>query len=154
MGWTYDPTDLDTSTASGRLNVVRLLVGDTDTTDQQTQDEEIQFALLAESDDVYGAASWVAKALAAKYSRLVDTDLDGQLSEAFSQLREHYSLLASDLDAKKKSEGAFLGVSAGGISEAEMKRVESLPDRVKPFFRRKSFQYRYLEDDYPEEYFR
>ena len=41
MAWSYNPTDLDTLTASGRINTVRLLVGDTDTTDQQVQNEEI-----------------------------------------------------------------------------------------------------------------
>ena len=41
MAWSYDPTDLDTTTASGRLNTVRLLVGDTDTLDQQKENEEI-----------------------------------------------------------------------------------------------------------------
>ena len=45
MAWSYDATDLGTSTASGRLNSVRLLVGDTDTNDQQVQNEEITFAL-------------------------------------------------------------------------------------------------------------
>ena len=34
MAWTYDETDLVTTTSSGRLNVVRLLIGDTDTNDQ------------------------------------------------------------------------------------------------------------------------
>ena len=46
MAWSYDPTDLNTTTASGRLNTVRLLVGDTDTTDQQVQNEEVTFSLL------------------------------------------------------------------------------------------------------------
>jgi hypothetical protein len=45
MAWSYDPTDLDNTTASGRLNIVRLLVGDTDTVDQQVQNEEITFGL-------------------------------------------------------------------------------------------------------------
>ena len=45
MAWSYDPTDLNTTTASGRLNTVRLLVGDTDTTDQQVQNEEVTFSL-------------------------------------------------------------------------------------------------------------
>ena len=31
MAWTYDETDLVTTSASGRVNVVRLLIGDTDT---------------------------------------------------------------------------------------------------------------------------
>lgn len=137
--WSYDPTDLDTDTASGRLNVVRLLVGDTDTTDQQVQNEEITFALSAESDDVYGAASWVAKALAAKYSRFVDIDLDGQLAESYSQLREHYQALATELSNQSKTSSASLGVKAGGIKITEMQAAERQPNRVKPSFRRDQF---------------
>ena len=61
MAWSYETTDLGTATASGRLNAVRLLVGDTDITDPQVQDEEILFALAQEGNNVYYAASWVAQ---------------------------------------------------------------------------------------------
>jgi len=54
--WSYSVTDLNTTTASGRLNSVRLLVGDTDTSDQLVQDEEINFALAQANDNVYYAA--------------------------------------------------------------------------------------------------
>ena len=47
MSWSYDPTDLNTTTASGRLNTVRFLVGDTDTNDQKVQNEEIEFSLCS-----------------------------------------------------------------------------------------------------------
>ena len=50
MSWSYSPSDLNTTTASGRLNTVRLLVGDTDTTDQLVQNEEITFALSQTGD--------------------------------------------------------------------------------------------------------
>lgn len=146
--WTYDPADLDTTTASGRLNVVRLLVGDTDTLDQQLQNEEINFALLTETDDVYGASSWAAKTLAAKYSRFVDIELDGQLSEKYSQLKDHYAQLADRLDGQKKSGGVYLGISAGGIKKSEMRRAEQDPDRVKPMYRRDSYKYPCKDEDY------
>lgn len=139
MAWSYDATNLDTTTASGRLNIVRLLVGDTDTTDQQIQDEEITFALSAESDDVYGAASWIAKSLAAKYSRFVDIELDGQLAENYSQLREHYQSLSNSLKTQSKTYSATLGVKAGGIKISEMETAEELTDRVKPSIRRDQF---------------
>ena len=45
MAWSYNPADLNTTTAAGRLNVVRLLTGDTNTQDQQVENEEITFAL-------------------------------------------------------------------------------------------------------------
>ena len=37
MSWSYDATNLTTNTDAGRLNSVRLLLGDTDTSDQQLQ---------------------------------------------------------------------------------------------------------------------
>lgn len=146
--WSYDPTNLDDSTDSGRLNVVRLLVGDTDTLDQQVQNEEIEFSLTVSSNNVYGAGAWVARYLSAKYSRFVDTDLDGQLAESYSQLREHYSLLANTLEAEKDNSSVSLGVSAGGISKSEMERVEGIPDRVAPYFRRDSYKYPESYKDY------
>lgn len=148
MSWTYDPTDLDTTTASGRLNVVRLLVGDTDTLDQQVQNEEINFALLTEADDVYGASGWVASTLAAKYSRFVDIELDGQLSEKYSQLHDHYAQLADKLEGQKQSKGVYLGISAGGIKKSEMRRAEQDPDRVKPMYKRDSYKYPCRDEDY------
>lgn len=141
MSWSYDVTDLDETTASGRLNVVRLLVGDTDTLDQQVQNEEVTFALLTESNDVYGAASWVARTLAAKYSRFVDVDLDGQVAESYSQLKDHYTLLAEKLDNQKKSDGVYIGFSAGGIKKSKMREAEMDTDRVKPLYRRRSYEY-------------
>ena len=98
MSWSYDPTNLDTDTSSGRLNVVRLLVGDTDTTDQQIQNEEITFALAQTNDRVYFAAGWAARTIASKYSRQVNTQIDGALSADYSDLAAQYTKLASDRD--------------------------------------------------------
>lgn len=119
MAWTYDNTDLDVSTASGRLNIVRYLVGDTDTSDQQVENEEITFALSQTSDDVYTAAAYVARSLSAKYARLVDTDLDGELAESYSQLQKHYAGIASHMsDIKKDSGKVSIGVAGGGLPSA------------------------------------
>lgn len=116
MAWSYDNTDLDISTSGGRLNIVRFLVGDTDTTDQQVQNEEITFALSQATDDVYSAAAYIARSLSAKFSRLVDVDLDGQLAESYSQLQKHYSDLAKQMSEQKlEAGGVSLGVSGGGL---------------------------------------
>lgn len=116
MVWTYNSADLNTSTASGRLNAVRYLVGDTQETDPQVQDEEILFALSENGDKVYKAASYVANTIAAKYARLVTTELDGQLNVKYSDLADKYKALAAELSAKDKSKTASLGVSAGGLT--------------------------------------
>ena len=50
MAWSYNPAQLGTSTAAERINSVRLLLGDTDTADQQVQNEEITFGLSQTGD--------------------------------------------------------------------------------------------------------
>lgn len=59
MAWSYDPTDLNTTTTSGRLNTVRLLIGDTNTLDQQLANEEITFSLSENNNNVYLKAAVV-----------------------------------------------------------------------------------------------
>lgn len=129
--WTYDPTALDTTSASGRLNSVRLLVGDTDTNDQQIQDEEITFSIAQSSTNIYNAAAFVCRLIAAKYARLVTTQLDGALQAEYSDRVKHYTMLSLQMaDFGKRVGGRALGVSGGGISIAEVESVQSNPDRV------------------------
>lgn len=153
--WTYDPESLGTDTAAERLNSVRFLVGDTDTNDQQVQDEEITFALSQSGDNVYYAGSFVAETLAAKYSRRVDTKLDGTLSADYSDLAAQYRLLAVQLKQQgQRYSGTALGVSVGGISISDIDAIRGNTDRVSPSFTRDRFRYpktdRYLPD-YTEE---
>ena len=63
MSFSYDDTDLTTDTASGRLNATRLLLGDTNSSDPQVQDAEVNFALLQNGDNVYFSAAWLARCL-------------------------------------------------------------------------------------------
>ena len=135
MSWSYDPNTLNTTTDSGRVNTVRLLVGDTDTTDQLVQNEEILFALTQTGNNVYYAAVWICRAVAAKFSRMVTTTLDGALSANYSDKAKQYNQLAVQVEAQgKKTSGKSLGVSAGGISVSAMGVANSDPDRVKPAF--------------------
>lgn len=153
MAWTYDPTDLDTTTASGRLNVVRLLVGDTDTNDQQVQDEEIVFALAQTSDNTYYAAAFIASNIAAKYARKVNVELDGALRGEYGELYKHYQKLSGQLrqDAQRYN-GKSLGLAVGGVSIAQIEAVRANTDRVKPSFRRDRFKYPGKIEDYDTSY--
>lgn len=149
--WSYDASDLTTETASGRLNSTRLLLGDTDTNDQQVQNEEVTFALSQTNDNVYYAASWLANVVASKYARRVDTDIDGQLSEKYSQLQEHYRKLSVMLSAQgKKFSGTALGTRVGGVSVTAIDAVRGNSDRVTPSFRMDRF--RFGEDPYLDDY--
>jgi len=135
MAWSYDPTDLNTTTASGRRNSVRLLVGDTDTSDQLVQNEEITFGLAQANDNIYYAAAWVCRTIAAKFSRMVDTTLDGALSAKYSTRAQQYQQLAAQVEAQgKKTSGKALGVFGGGYSSSAMQVANEDPDRVKPAF--------------------
>lgn len=118
MAWTYDDTDLTTATASGRLNSTRLLLGDTDINEPLTQDSEVVFALSESGDNVYKAASWLARSLASRYSREVNVELDGILTVDYSTLAANFTKLADQLEYQAKTNSAKLGVYAGGLPSA------------------------------------
>ena len=140
MAWSYNASDLDTTTASGRLNTVRLLLGDTDTNDQQVQNEEVTFALAQTNDNVYFAAAWLARTVAAQYARKVNTSLDGALSADYSDLQKQYLGMAENLEYQGKKAGAVLGVVAGGITKAGITTVRENTNRVEGSFRRDRFR--------------
>jgi hypothetical protein len=140
MTWTYDPTNLGTSTLAERLDTVRFLVGDTDTLDQQVQDEEIAFALEENNDNVYYSAAWIARAISSKYSRRVTTQLDGALSANYSDLAKQYKVLADDLEYQGKTSGAVIGILAGGITKSQIESVRANTNRIEGSFRRDRFR--------------
>jgi len=140
MAWSYDPTDLNTTTASGRLNTVRLLVGDTDTTDQQVQNEEVTFSLSENGNNVYYSGAWVARTIASKYSRKVNTELSGALKADYSDLVTHYNSLADNLEYQGKTSGASVGVLAGGITKSTVEAVRQNTNRIEGSFRRDRFK--------------
>ena len=140
MAWSYDPTDLNTTTASGRLNTVRLLVGDTDTTDQQVQNEEVTFSLSENGNNVYYSGAWIARAIASKYSRKVNTELSGALKADYSDLVTHYNSLADNLEYQGKTSGASVGVLAGGITKSTVEAIRQDTNRIEGSFRRDRFK--------------
>lgn len=142
MSWSYDETDLDTETSTGRLNSVRFLVGDTITTDQQVQDEEIQFALVQTGNNTYNAASFVANTIASKYSRLVTTELDGVLKSEYGGLSKNYKTLANSLKSLgQKFSGSSLGVASGGLLISAINTVRENTNRVPSSFTMDRFRY-------------
>lgn len=140
MSWSYDPTDLDTTTASGRLNTVRLLVGDTDTLDQQVQNEEIMFALAENNNNIYYSSAWVCRTISSQYARRVTTQLDGALSANYSDLIKHYAQRADTLEYQGKTSGAAVGILAGGITKSGVEAVRANTNRIEGSFRRDRFK--------------
>jgi hypothetical protein len=124
MGWTYDATDI-----SSDLAKVRLLIGDTDTNDQQFDDAEVNF-FINQAGNVWGAAAQACEALASNYARRVDKAV-GRTRLSASQRVKHYL----DLAKKLKAQGTRLAIpKAGGISIAEKQTQRDDSDRVGPSF--------------------
>jgi hypothetical protein len=127
MSWTYDSSQLESST----LMQVRYLVGDTKQTDQQVQDEEINFA-LSQRASIYGAAAIVCRSLASQLSREADT-VDKDLRTVLSARAKAYSARASEYETKAVVRGGGMPY-AGGISIADKIANEQDTDRVPPQF--------------------
>lgn len=113
MAATYDPTDLTPTT--GQVNIVRLLLGDTNVSDAELQDEEINYNIGLSPKNLYLAASLCASMLASKYAGYVTTGLDNALSADYSDLYKRYIGLAIRLKADgNKYAGNSLGLYLGG----------------------------------------
>jgi len=118
MAFTYsgDPS-------ASPLDEVRFLIGDTDVTDPQLLDGEINYNLKL----IYGLnppasgnflpAAHCADAIAAKYTRAAESKAVGDLSISFAQRVKQYR----DLGAKLRQRATLAGVPifSGGISRAE-----------------------------------
>ena len=129
MAWTYDPEVLGVDTVEERKNSVRFLVGDTDTTDQQLQDEEIEFLLGQTAQNIYFAGAMAAEAIQGKFARLVTSEVDRTLRIRYSDMQAQYRTLAQDLREKGMKWGSGMGVYAGGINLLQMEIVRNNPLR-------------------------
>lgn len=130
MTWTYG---CDPENDNG--DAVRLLIGDTDTTDQQLKDEEIDF-FLAQEANIYSAACGASMALSGKYSRLADKEV-GDLKLRLSQRSEHYQALCDVLSARASF--ALGDVFTGGVSVSGKETLHTDTNRVPPYFIRDQF---------------
>jgi hypothetical protein len=127
MTWTYAVASL----VADPMMQVRYLVGDTRSSDQQVQDEEIGFA-LAQRPGIYGAAALVCRSLAAQLSREADT-VDQNLRTTLSARASAYARRAAAYEAQMSARGGITPY-AGGISVADKTVQDANTDRVPPQF--------------------
>lgn len=130
MTWTYsgDPSGSD-------KDKVRFLVSDTNSNAQLVQDEEINWALSEEG--IYGAASIVARSIAANYAKKADFTAGKDLSVSYARQSKAYSDLADKLVSKASNISPL--PFAGGISVSDKENYEADTDRVSPKFRKDKF---------------
>jgi len=126
MAWTYN-----TALAANR-DKVRLLVGDTLSTDPQLSDEELD-AMLVIYGGVKSTAIAVLRTLAAKYARFADKWV-GDLKILASQKSRAYLEMANALS----SSGALTPAAptAGGIFVDDKQAIEEDDSLVKSTFKR------------------
>jgi hypothetical protein len=149
MTWSYDETNIDTTTASGRRNAVRLLVQDTDDNDMLLQNEELDFCILEAGNNVYVAAAAACEMLSAKFTRYGDTAIDETGIQAkYSDVAKAFSDRARKLRESSRRFTAGLGTPlAGGISRSAMSTVYADTDRLDPAFKTRQFANPPLGDD-------
>jgi hypothetical protein len=125
--WTYNSAKLSTVP----LFQVRRLIGDVLIGDQQMQDQEVQW-YIDNYSNVWAAASAACRALAAQFSRMVDT-VQGEMHTLYSQRAKNYMLLAQTLYQQSRGRGVAY-VYAGGISQSDKQQQVEDSDRVPPQF--------------------
>ena len=125
MAFTYtsDPEN-------SKRDAVRLLTGDTDSTDALLQDSEVDYFLSLYGAAVYPAAAAACDAISSKYARQADTT-NGRLSVKASQRSEAYAKKAKEL-----RRDTLLGaeVFAGGLTISGKNDLADDTDAVQPAF--------------------
>lgn len=129
---------------------IRILLGDTDSTDYLLTDAQIYFFLF-ENTNIYTAAAEAAKAVQSSFARLADITVES-VSLKYSQKADNYASLAEDLDAKAQQEDLPTPVVHGiSIDTINNNRADS--DRVleKFYMDRFSNPPSYPDTDYGED---
>lgn len=150
MTFTYTASPGHTS-VERRRDAVRLLISDTVETEALLQDDAIDFAVIETSNDVYRAAAMCCRMLAARFSSIADTEVDG-MKQSYWKTRDAYMRLATQLEASSlrfnsSSVGAPL---AGGIDIQEFEEARSDQNLVQPFFRINQFNNPPFSSDKPD----
>lgn len=128
--WSYsgDPSNSD-------RDAVRHWVGDTDPTNQQLTDPEVDYTLSQFPSPLLAAAQ-CARTLAGRYARKVNKRV-GDLSISYSDLSKNFYALAASLQTQGEQSGVTL--YAGGTSLSDMESVRANSDRVPQPFSRGQF---------------
>lgn len=143
MAFSYNDNNL----ATNAKNRVRLLIGDTDATRQQLQDEEINYVLTQQTSTTLAAAA-CCDILAAKYSFFVNTE-NGSLRVSAAARHRHYLTMADRLRAGGAGEVPGDSVVhdariyVGGTSQATKDTITADADAVVA-------PVRIGQDDHPE----
>lgn len=127
VAWTYSGNP-----SSSTRDQVRFELGDTDKTDQQLFDAEVDY-LITQFVDPYYAAAGGCDALAAKMSRQAQKSIGG-LSIAANNRADAYRKRACELRDKAARVNGLSGIGIGGQSIADKAAAGLNSDQVQPQF--------------------
>lgn len=128
MTFSYDPSTL----AADTVDQVRLTIGDTVDTGHMLEDEEIQFFLDSNSENIYLASSRICTSLAARYSRLVDKNV-GDLRIRSSEKSKQFAAQAITLfNIYQRQRSAY--IYAGGVTNSDKALDRANTDINQPSF--------------------
>ena len=132
MTWTYTPD------FSGNRDKIRLMIGDTDTTDQLLTDEVITYAVTQQSD-LHMAAARCCDYIVASLARKVNVSTGG-ISVDVDARMEQYSALAAIL-REQRDEEALLGgtIKVGGTTTADIEALDEDESLQQPQFKQGQF---------------
>jgi hypothetical protein len=113
--------------------LVRILIGDTDDSNQLLDDDQLPLICAGFNSSTLAAAA-CADAIAAKFSRSVTFSVEG-LSIQNSQKAANYRALAQRLRAHAVLTDGSLGASVLGVSKSAMDAVDENTDRTPSRFK-------------------
>lgn len=127
MTWTYNDAPAYNPDGTYNLDLVRLMLGDFDTTNQLLSDEKLNFFISEETDPLIAAARG-AESLAAQYSGRSMLHV-GDMSIRYDQICKQWEDRATYLrDRAYRSIGIFVGGLNVPMEEAK-------PDHLRKFWR-------------------
>lgn len=128
MGWTYsgDPS-------LSNKDAVRFLIGDTQSDSPLSTDEEIEWSLSINNNNIYRSAGDIAEGIAAYFATQAETTVIGPIREENGRRAELYSKKAVELKRKAQEKGN-IEFYAGGLSVSEKIATQSNGDAVQPAF--------------------
>lgn len=124
--WTYSGNP-----GASAKDQTRFLIGDTDKSDPQLLDGEIEWVLSQYNNTPLNAAIRCIETIMTKYSRQVDESV-GQVKISFSQRLKAYQAMQAVLLTRLAREDAT--PYAGGISVCDVITQDQNSDRVRPDF--------------------
>lgn len=127
MSWSYtnDPANVP-------LDEIRLIIGDTVSSDPQLQNEELEY-FLGKYPSMTQAAIGAITVLISKYSRLAD-ETTAEVALKWSQRSDAYRKLKADLSDPNGALSQVPTPYGGGISKSDVNARSGNPDRVSEIF--------------------